>query len=341
MKNISFRHAAAALAAALAVTASATARADGVTLKFATTAPPGSHIAKFFEGWVDDFNKASPDVVKFRVYHSTLGNMNTIYDNVKNQVADVGWISPAMIPGKFKKTEFTRLPNLCDIAEFCSIAIWRVHQKGLFADEFDEVPAIAVHAYPPSVLNTDFPVKTVDDLKGRKIAVLGKEGAEIVSRLGATPISIGLFSFYQSIQKGMVDGASISYTAFYPFKLQEVLNYHFELNMGGSNAYIGVGRTTWEALPADVRRVIHEQSGERFSRALGKFWDGVAQGTRSAVGKMPGHRVIEPTAADAARVEKLLAPMLDQWVAETPGAGAVINAFRVEYGALIKSKPMN
>jgi ABC-type glycerol-3-phosphate transport system substrate-binding protein len=84
------------------------AHAEGMTLKLATTAPPGSHIAKFFEGWIDDFNKVDPDVVKFRVYHSTLGNMNTIYDNVKNQVADVGWISPAMIPGKFKTTEFTR-----------------------------------------------------------------------------------------------------------------------------------------------------------------------------------------------------------------------------------------
>jgi TRAP-type C4-dicarboxylate transport system substrate-binding protein len=211
----------------------------------------------------------------------------------------------------------------------------------MFASEFDEVPAIAVHAYPPSVMNTTFPVKSVDDLNGKKIAVLGKEGAEIVSRLGATPLSIGLFSFYQSIQKGMVEGASISYTAFYPFKLQEVVNYHFELNMGGSNAYIGVGKTTWDGLPANVRKTIQEQSGESFSRALGKFWDGVANDTRGAVGKMPGHHIVEPTAADAAKVERLMAPMLEQWVAETPGADAIIKAFRAEYQGLLKARTTN
>jgi len=330
------------LAASLAVLASGTgAYADAVQLKYATTAPPGSHIAKFFEAHVEALNTVNPDAIKFRIYHSTLGNMQTIYDSTKNEVADIGWISPTMIPGKFKKTEFTRLPGVCDVAEYCSVAMWHAYEKGLFGDEFDEVPPIAIHAYPPSILNTQKPLQAIDDLKGMKIGALGREAADIIQALKGTPLSIQLFSFYQSLQNHMIEGVITSYTAFDPFKLHEQVSYHYEINAGGSNAYMGVNKKLWDGLSADAKKVIDDMEREKFSRELGKFWDGVAADTRGRVAKLPGHQITKATAAEQARLDRLMQPILDEWMKNVPGGEAVFKFVKAEHDAMVKAKPIN
>jgi TRAP-type C4-dicarboxylate transport system substrate-binding protein len=327
---------------ALALTASASgAAAEPVAIKYATTAPPGSHIAKFFEAHVEELNKANPDAVKFRIYHSTLGNMQTIYDNTKNEVADIAWIAPTMIPGKFKKTEFTRLPGVCDIAEYCSVAIWHAYQKGLYGDEFNEVPAIAVHAYPPSYIHTQKAVVQIDDLKGMKVGGLGKEAADIIQNLKGTPLSIQLFSFYTSLQNHMIEGVLTSYTAFDPFKLHEVTSYHYEISSGGSNAYMGIAKQTWDKLPAAAKKVIEDLEGEKFSRELGKFWDGVAADTRGRVAKLPGHQIVTIAPEVQARIDRVMAPMVADWLKSVPGGAEVFNFVKADYQAQLKAKPTN
>jgi TRAP-type transport system periplasmic protein len=313
------------------------AQAEGITLKYATTAPPGSHIAKFFERHVAAFNKVAPAVIQYKIYHLTLGNMKTIYDNTKNGVADIGWISPTMIPGKFRKTEFTRLPGMCDIAEYCSVAIWHAYRKGMYGNEYDEVPPIAVHAYPPSIINLTASVKSIDNLEGRKIAALGKEAADFVEGLNGTPLSIGLFSFYQSLQTHVVSGALITYTAFDPFKLPEVVNWHYEVNSGGSNAYMGISKKKWDSLPAAAKKVIESQEGEKFSRALGHFWDGVWANTRGRVSKMPGHHIVQATPAQKANIQKVVDRIVAKWIAEVPGAEKLIAFVKNDYDAQVRA----
>ncbi len=311
--------------------------AETITLKYATTAPPGSHIARFFERHVAAFNKVAPEVVQYKIYHLTLGNMKTIYDNTKNGVADIGWISPTMIPGQFKKTEFTRLPGMCDIAEYCSVAIWHAYKNGLYGNEFDDVPPIAVHSYPPSMINLQAPVKSIDNLEGRKIAALGKEAADFIEGLHGTPLSIGLFSFYQSLQTHVVSGALVTYTAFDPFKLPEVVNWHYEINSGGSNAYMGIAKRKWNSLPAAAQKVIEAEEGEKFSRALGKFWDGVAVDTRARVAKMPGHHIVQATAAQKANIQKVVDRIVANWVKDVPGAEKLIDFVKADYESQAKA----
>jgi TRAP-type C4-dicarboxylate transport system substrate-binding protein len=326
---------------AAALCAAGAASAEPVTLKYATTAAPTFHIAKFFEAHVEELNKANPEAVKFRIYHNTLGNMQTIYDNTKNEVADIGWISPAMIPGKFKKTEFTRLPGVCDVAEYCSVAMWHAYKQGLFGDEFNEVPAVAMHTYPPSILHTQKAVKAIDDLGGMKVAALGKEASDMILAIKGSPLSIQLFSFYTSLQSHMVEGAIAAFTTFDPFKLYEVTSHHYAINMGGSNAYMGIAKQTWDKLPAAAKKVIEDLEGEKFSRDLGKFWDGIDTEAGQRVTKMPNHQGIALNADDKARLDRLFQPIRDEWLKNVAGGEAVYTFVKADYAAQVKAKPTN
>ena len=84
-----------------------------VELKMGITAPPGVHISKFFQGWAAKVNKVNPGALTIKVIAgTTLGNVRTIYGNVRNDVANIGWVSTGTVTGKFKKVNVTRLPGL-------------------------------------------------------------------------------------------------------------------------------------------------------------------------------------------------------------------------------------
>lgn len=325
---------AAAVAASLAWGGAALAEAP--TLKFGTTAPPGSHIAKWFDAWVEDVNKVAPDAVKVKVYHNTLGNTRTIYDSIKNRIADFGWFNPGYYPGQFHKIDVTAMPGVILKAEYGSVALWRMYDKGAFGDEFNLVRPIGFHAYPPGSLHTNFPVTDMASLKGKKFGMSSRIDGEILQALGATPISVGLFDFYQSLQNRVVDGVVSQWTAFQPFKLQEVTKYHVDFALGSAAALIAFNNDAWKELSADAQKAIMSKSGETMSRGLGKFWDGVSDEAMNEALKTPGHQLVKLSPEEKAKWYKAIEPAFDEWRKTTQGSDEVTKALHAQYDAAEK-----
>jgi TRAP-type C4-dicarboxylate transport system substrate-binding protein len=321
----------AAAGIALAASLGDGARAEAPTLKFGTTAPPGSHIAKWFDGWTAEANKVNPAALHVKVYHNTLGNTRTMYDSIKNGVADFGWFNPSYFAGQFSRIYVTTLPGIGVKAEYGSVALWRMNEKGMFKDEFSTVHPIAFHAYPPSSLQTTYPVKSIDDIKGHKFGIISRTDGQLIELLGATPISVGLYAFYQSLQNHVIDGITIGWTAFAPFKLGEVTNYHFDLPLGGSAPAIAFNLASWKALSADARTALMSKAGEYMSRGMGKFWDRVADIAEEKTLKMKGHHEVKFSEADKEKIFKTIEPAYKEWMEKTPDAKALAAAYRSEY----------
>lgn len=319
------------------LTASAPARAEGVLLKFGTTAPPGSHVAKFFDRWSAGVSKVDPGVLRLKIYHNTLGNTRTMYDSIQNGVADIGWFNPGYYAGQFKRLYLSELPRLAPRAEYGSVATWRVFKKGLFGDELDKVVPIAFHTYPPTELHFPRPIKSIDDLKGLKIGTISRGVSKAIDHMGAAPLSVGLYRFYQSLQKKMIGGIAGSWTMFMPFKLYEVTSYHLPLNLGGSTAIVAMNKDAWARLPADAKKILMDQAGERMSRSLGKFWDTVSIRGQQFAMKRPGNHVIQLPGEQLEKLYKMIEPAYDDWRNTTPGSAALITAFRAEYAAVEKA----
>lgn len=203
--------------------------ASAVELTFATTAPPGIHISKFFDAWAERVSAINPEALTIKVIHGdSRGSMATIYDNVKNGVADIGWITTGINTGKFQKANVTRLPELIQNAEAGSMALWGMISGGKLDDEFDELKPLAVHTFALSSIHTTFPVNSLADLKGKKIGVPSREASDMMSAIGATPISLQAPQFYQSVEKNLVGGIASNWTSFAPFKLHEVVSHHLK-----------------------------------------------------------------------------------------------------------------
>lgn len=74
--------------------------------------------------------------------------------------------------------------------------------------------------------NTIRPIETLSDLKGLKLRIVPSNMlSEVMTNLGANPMSIGYNDVYSALQNNVVDGEEINITSIYAMKHYEQLKY--------------------------------------------------------------------------------------------------------------------
>jgi len=315
----------------LALCASA-ARAEPVPLKFAFPAPPQSLVHVWgSQPWMEAVQKDSDGTVEIKFFAGpALGNFHNIYDRLLNGVADIAFGTFSDLAGVFPRTSVSNLPFQAQTNAEAGLALWRMIEGGPLAEEYSKVRTLGIFTFPPSGFHTNKPVKSAADLKGMKLTSNSRVGSRIIELLGAAPVTLTPPEVYQTLQRGLAQGAVIGWSAFFPFKLQEVTKHHLEAPFGNSASYFFMNKDAYARLPEKAKRAFDRNSGEKFSRALGKASDRMLEDGRADVQKLPGHMVTVLDAEEAARWQLILAPMVDEWLKETPDGPRVLAAYREE-----------
>lgn len=111
-------------------------------------------------------------------------------------------------------------------------------------------------------LMTNFPVDSVDDLRGRKILAPGPS-ATWLGGTGAVPVEGGLTTYYTQIQTGVADGVLTILTGAPPYRIHEVAPYITLVGLGGQlTGGMSINLDTWNSLPEDIRNVLDELGDE-------------------------------------------------------------------------------
>lgn len=122
-------------------------------------------------------------------------------------------------------------------------------------------------------LGTNFPWKTLEDLKGHKILGAGlnlnwmKE-----ANIGIVPVTDGLPGWYEKIKTGLAEGGIMFPSAWGPvFKLHEVGKYYTTIGFGSITWHaLNVNNRFWNKLPDEVKPLIQEVA-DRYSLKTGSF----------------------------------------------------------------------
>ena len=113
------------------------------------------------------------------------------------------------------------------------------------------------------ITNSKRPIKVPADLKGIKLRVPeGVWRVKMFQAYGANPSPMKFSELFTALQTGVMDGEENPFTQIYSAKLQEVQKY---LSLSGhvyTPAYLTVGTTHWNTLPADVRKVLEDTAKE-------------------------------------------------------------------------------
>jgi TRAP-type C4-dicarboxylate transport system substrate-binding protein len=266
--------------AAVIATSSAVALAQApvVTLKFHTFMSPQSNVwINMHKAWMDKVEKESGGRIKFEAYPAMQlgGTPVQLYDQVKDGVVDVMWTLPGNTAGRFPRVEVFELPFMMSNAEATSKAYWEYVQT-FAADEFKEVQVLALQVHGPGVIHTiDKPIKSVEDMKGVKMRAPTRQVNKLMASLGATPVGMPLPGIPDALSKGTIQGAVIPWEVVPSVKVHELTKFHAEFDPAGGALYtttfvMAMNKAKYNSLPADLKKVIDNNSGMATSAWLGK-----------------------------------------------------------------------
>ena len=297
----------------LFLTYSFTYAADIIKLKFANYFPP-THMNSVMMGkFCDELNKKLAGKVELTQYTgSTLLSAPKIAAGVSTGIADIGLSNLAYTRGRFPVMEIMELPLGYPSAWIAGHVANDFYNK-FKPKDFDAYHVLMLSTSPINVIQTlNKPVKTLEELKGLKLRGTGRLG-DIVKALGATPIPIETPDLYDSLKRGVIEGAYISPETLKGFKTGEVQKYATASWKVGSTYcfYVLMNKQKWDSLPADVKKVINEFSKE-FTERWEVEWNNIDIEGREYFTKQGG-QIIPISDAEAARWIKAAEPVIDDY----------------------------
>ncbi|HEX4974368.1 MAG TPA: TRAP transporter substrate-binding protein [Pseudomonadales bacterium] len=153
------------------------------------------------------------------------------------------------------------------------------------------------------------PVKSPDDLKGKKLRIQSSKVLEEQMRtLGALPQTMAFSEVYQALQTGVVDGTENPISNFYTQKMHEVQKHLSLTNHGYLGYAVIVNKKFWDGLPADVRGQLEQamKLSTDYANSIAKEKNDADLKSVIASGKTT---VYTPTAAEKLAFKKAMVPV--------------------------------
>ncbi len=317
------------LSLACAAAFSPPAAAQAVTLKLANFEPPQAPITGgVLTPWAKEVSADSGGTLKIDIFPGgTLGrNPLQQLKLVQDGVADITWTVPGYTPGRFDDTQVAELPFLVTDATSGSLAMTRLHQQGLLRG-FDDIKLLLIGTVPANAIHSRDPVKSLADLKGKKIRAGSSQIAKLIETLGAVPVQIGAPAVAESLARGVIDASLNEWNFVATFKIDEVVRNHTALPMGTVAVMVPMMKSKYDSLPAQAKAALDKHSGEALARRFGAVVDKTNDATRERVAKSAKNTVFTPGAQEQAAWRAAVQPVTDGWRKAAPQNEKVYQAF--------------
>jgi TRAP-type transport system periplasmic protein len=305
---------------ALVAATSMGAFAQEVTLRLHQFLPPqGTVPAKALTPWAKKIEEDSKGRIKVQLYSSMQlgGTPPQLFDQARDGVVDIVWTLPGYTPGRFPKSEVFELPFMAGLsAEKTSRALWDYVQKNAM-DEYKDVHVLALHTHGPGFFHTKQPITNIDSLRGMKIRGGTRVVNSMLTKLGATPVGMPVPAVTEALSKGVLDGTTIPWEVVPALKVQELVKYH--TSFAGNRALyvttfvVAMNKRAYEKLPADLKKVIDDNSGAEFSALIARTQD-VGDGVGRGLAEKNGNTITVLGDAETKRWQEAAASVQEQWI---------------------------
>ena len=239
--------------------------------------------------WCEKVAAESANRIKCQIFPamSMGGTPPQLVDQVKDGVADLVITLPGYTAGRFPTTEVFELPFMTNSAEVGARAAWDYIGKHS-TKEFPGTKLLATWVHDEGYVHTrDKQVKTLADFKGLKMRAPTRQTNKLLAALGASPVGMPLPAIPDAVSKGTIDGFLLPWEVMPSLKLQEMVKFHSETDPSRPALYSAVfvfamNQAKYDALPADLKKVIDANSGAAYSQQIGKIWDNSKAAGRKA-----------------------------------------------------------
>ena len=293
--------------------------AETIKLSYAQFAPAKTFVGVQLERWIAEVEKRTGGKVKIDAFHGgTLLGAKNMMDGVIAGTADIGTLVMAYQPGRFVVTNATSLPFGFPNARVASLTLWDLYAK-YKPKAFAEVKVLCMYTSGPSNIMSKVPVRSLADLKGLDLRASGG-AAKTLKAWGANQIGMPMSATPEALQKGVVKGLFSSLEVMKDFKFAEICKY---VTMTDAVIYpfsVVMNMDKWNSLPKDVQKVMEDMAREH-SEWTGSYMDSHIVESIEWSKKTQGVEVITLSKTEKAKWDKLLDPIMDEWVMATKKKG--------------------
>jgi TRAP-type transport system periplasmic protein len=301
--------------------------------------PPPSGASLFFANYAKLIGTKTNGQVKVEVFFAqSLVPTNQIVTATSTGVADIGAASQDDEGGKLPLSVVSSQPGYSTDWWALSMAYWDLmNQEPLISEyaKYNLLPLGVLFDKDYSLI-ANKPIRTVADLKGKKIACGGMQ-AQILQSQGAVPVALGPPEQYEGMQKGTIDGIAAGLSPISDFKFYEAGKYFTTFSLGGKVHPILINKNSWNKLTPDIQATlkamipdviqVNIDSAYRKGQPLFPMSEELLKANNITV--------ITPSAEDAAALKKVQGGMADTWAAATDKAGMPGSKILADYRALI------
>jgi TRAP-type C4-dicarboxylate transport system substrate-binding protein len=197
-------------------------------------------------------------------YGGTVAKLGEVLETVESGLADIGHILSLAEMAKIDPYNLTFwVPFSTDNMEKVLKAYSKtVDHFSIFEEVLTKCNQIRLgHAYTLQdsyQIISNVPVKTMEDLKGVKIAHAGSF-LPMIAALGATPVQAVYTEIYTSMDTGVFNGFTMPATSAVAFRIQEVGKHFIKPNLGAMIAgVLTINAKKMKKLPKEVQEILVE-----------------------------------------------------------------------------------
>ncbi len=303
------------------------AEAAPIKLTFSIFFPPTHGQAIAAMDFAKEIEKRTNGKVQITTFPGgTLTKAPLCYDGVVKGISDMGNSCFAYTRGRFPVMAAVDLPMGYPNGTVAT-RVANAFAKSVNPKELQDVKVLYVHAHGPGLLHTKKPVRNLEDLKGMKIRATGLS-AKVVEALGGVPVAMPQGGTYEALQKGVVEGTFSPIEVLKGWKQGEVIKYTTEcFSVGYTTAmFIVMNKAKWNALPADVKKVIEDVSNG-WVLVHGQTWDLTDQEGRNFTKKL-GNELISLSDAESAKWRNAVEPVIENYISTTPDGATYVSKVR-------------
>lgn len=296
--------------------------AEKIQLRFSTIFPLAHLHTVLNKAFAEEIKKRTNGQVEITVYPvGTLNAPDKTYESVVKGIADIGMVPPTWVAGRFHMSEIMEMPSDIPSAWVSARVVTDLFQNFPFK-EYDDVRVLYLHGPGRNLITTkDIPVRKLEDLKGQKLRTSGGT-VEIVKAWGAVPRAMPMSEAYEALSRGVVDGTFAVAETLSGFKLAEPVKYLTIPPVSTSSCQcVVMNKQKWDALPADIKKVFADVSGEWAEKhsLVWMYYDKTGLDYFKSLGK--GREVIVIPADQKPRWEKASDAVMDKYIADKLAMG--------------------
>lgn len=303
-----------------------------VTLSYANFPPATTFPCVQMEHWKEQVEQKSAGHLSINTFPggTLLGAKDMLAGVIAGQ-ADIGCLCMSYQPGAFPMTTVTELPVGFKSSTVASSVLWDLYEK-YQPEEFAKVKVLTMFTSAPTSIMSQVPVRTLDDLAGLELRASGI-ASQILSQLGATPVSMPMSQTPEALQKGLVKGLLSSMEVLKDLNFAEYCRYETLTNFQVYPFAVVMNLDKWNSLSVKQQQLLTDMSRQQ-ALWTGRYMDAhVAESLQWATNTYQIEQ-IQFSDADQQLAQQKVQPLIEAWHTAATGRGIDSAAVMADLEAL-------